>query len=102
MAKVACEICECCDGGGVLALFKSEQPNFVLMDIQMEGVDGITATRQVKALDPAARVIIVTDYDQEDLREEAHQAGACGYVLKENLLELVPLLERLTEEEGTR
>lgn len=99
VASVAREIRECADGAGVLALFTLERPDFVLMDIQMEGVNGITATRQMMAIDPAARVIIVTDYDQLDLREAAYQAGACGYVSKENLLELVPLLEQFTEKE---
>ncbi|MFZ0593442.1 MAG: response regulator transcription factor [Bryobacteraceae bacterium] len=101
VTSVAREICECADGAGVLALFRLERPDFVLMDIQMEGLDGISATRQVKAVDPMARIIIVTDYDQPDLREAAYQAGACGYVLKENLLELVPLLEEFAEKEGT-
>jgi DNA-binding NarL/FixJ family response regulator len=100
VASVARQICECADGAGVLALFRLEQPDFVLMDIQMEAVDGITATRQIKAAYPTARVIIVTDYDQPDLREAAEQAGACGYVLKENLLELVGLLERFSGKEG--
>jgi DNA-binding NarL/FixJ family response regulator len=100
VASVAREICECADGDGVLALFRRERPDFVLMDIQMEGVDGITATRQLKAVEPTARVIIVTDYDQPDLREAAYQAGACGYVSKENLLELVRLLKEFDEEGG--
>jgi DNA-binding NarL/FixJ family response regulator len=94
VASVADEICECADGAGGLALFRQERPHFVLMDIQMDGMDGITATRQVKTIDPTARVIIVTDYDQPDLREAAYQAGACGYVSKENLLELVRLLDK--------
>lgn len=100
LASVADEICECADGAGVLALFRQERPDFVLMDIQMDRVDGITATRQVKTDDPTARVIIVTDYDQPDLREAAYQAGACGYVLKENLLELVRLLDEFDKKEG--
>jgi len=56
-------------------------------------MDGITATRQIRASDPTARIIIVTQYDEADLREEAKAAGACGYVRKENLLEVVQLLE---------
>jgi two-component system response regulator DesR len=99
VARVAGEICECADGAKVLALYKLEQPDFVLMDIQMEGMDGITATRQIKATDPTARVIIVTNYDQPELQEAAGQAGAWGYVLKENLLELVRLLEEFSEKE---
>jgi DNA-binding NarL/FixJ family response regulator len=99
VARVASEICECADGAEVLALFRREQPDFVLMDIQMKGVDGITATRQLKAVDPTARVIIVTDYDQPDLREAAYQAGAFRYVSKENLLELVRLLKEFDEDQ---
>jgi CheY-like chemotaxis protein len=101
VASVAHEICECADGAGVLTVYKLEQPDFVLMDIQMEGIDGITATRQVKAVDPKARIIMVTDYDQPDLREAAFQAGACAYVSKENLLELVHLLKAFAQNEGT-
>ena len=100
VASVAGEICECADGAEVLALYNLEQPDFVLMDIQMEGMDGITATRRIKATDPTARVIIVTDYNQPDFREAASQAGACGYVLKENLLELIRLLEEFSESSG--
>ncbi len=59
----------------------------------MKLMDGITATRRIKAADPAARIIIVTDYDQADLREAARQAGACAFVAKENLLELVRFLQ---------
>src|SRR3974390_1108014 len=81
VASVADEICECADGAEAVALYNLEKPDLVLMDIQMEGRDGITATRQIKVTDLTAQVIIVTDYDQPDLREAAGQAGACGYVL---------------------
>jgi CheY-like chemotaxis protein len=101
VSSVAGEICECADAAEALALYNLQRPDFVLMDIQMEGMDGITSTRQIKATDPTARVIIVTDYDQPDLREAAAQAGACGYVLKENLLELVRRLEEFSEREGS-
>jgi CheY-like chemotaxis protein len=100
VANVAGEIRECADGAEALVLYNLERPDFVLMDIQMESMDGIAATRQIKASDPTARIIIVTDYDQPDLREAADQVGACGYVLKENLLELGRLLEQFPERRG--
>ena|SRR5437867_9369792 len=92
VAEVAEEIHECADGAGALAAYTTYYPDYVLMDIAMEDVDGISATRQIKAADAAAQIIIVTSYDHADLREAARQAGACGYVLKENLLEVVRLL----------
>jgi CheY-like chemotaxis protein len=85
---------ECSDGAEALAAYSRHRPDFVLMDIQMKLMDGITATRRIKAVDPAARIIIVTDYDQADLREAAQQAGACAFVAKENLLELVRFLQK--------
>ena len=95
VASVADEIRECADGAEALALYTAERPDVVVMDIEMKTMDGITATQRIVAADPRARVIIVTDYDQPDLREAAEQAGARGYVVKDNLLELV---ERLKDE----
>jgi CheY-like chemotaxis protein len=95
LAFVASETCECSDGADALAAYKLNRPDVVLMDIQMGEVDGIMAAESIVGVDPAAKVIMVTDYDQPDLREAARRAGARGYVLKENLLELVPLLESL-------
>jgi CheY-like chemotaxis protein len=94
VAGVAAQIHECADGAEALEAYIAHRPDFVLMDIQMKPVDGITAARRIKAADPAARIIIVTDYDQADLREAARQVGACAFVAKDNLLELVPLLEQ--------
>src|SRR3974390_1416889 len=83
VASVAGEVCECAGGAEALNLYNLERPDFVLMDIQMEGMDGITATRQIKATNPTARVIIVTNYDQPDLREAAGEGGGGGFVFKE-------------------
>jgi DNA-binding NarL/FixJ family response regulator len=52
----------------------------------------VTATREILNHDPSARVIIVTDYDDEQLRAAAAEAGARAYFLKQNLTELGPLV----------
>ena len=58
------------------------------MDVRMPRMDGLTATRQIRQFHPSARIVMVTDYDDEDLRSAASEAGACGYALKQNLTEL--------------
>jgi CheY-like chemotaxis protein len=79
---------ECGDGAQALGAYRQYHPDWVLMDIKMNEMDGLAATRQIKAAFPKARIIIVTGYDDPRLRAAAHNAGACAYVHKENLLEL--------------
>lgn len=88
VSPLADAVYECADGAQALAAYQTHQPDVVLMDIGLGAVDGITATRHICAADPAAQIIIVTMYDEADLREAAQAAGARGYVLKENLWEV--------------
>jgi DNA-binding NarL/FixJ family response regulator len=57
-------------------------------------MDGIVATQRIKAAFGEAKVVIVTDYDDPNLRDAAFQAGACEYVIKENLHSLRRILQR--------
>jgi DNA-binding NarL/FixJ family response regulator len=59
-------------------------PTVVLMDIRMPELDGIQATRQILAADPAARILILTTFDLDEYVYEALQAGASGFVLKDD------------------
>jgi DNA-binding NarL/FixJ family response regulator len=88
VATLADEIYEYEDGADALPAYVAHKPDWVLMDIAMKNVDGITATKMIKDQYPEAKIIIVTNFDEADLREAARQAGARGYVLKENLFEL--------------
>jgi CheY-like chemotaxis protein len=96
LADSGAEFVECEDGAEALAAYTTHQPDFVLMDVAMPKVDGITATRQIISAAPMARIIILTNFAHEDLRRAAQAAGACGYVLKENMLELRQLLQAST------
>jgi two-component system chemotaxis response regulator CheY len=98
VSDLADEIFDCTEGPKALAAYLEYQPDFVLMDFAMAEVDGITATRAITEMDPAANIIIVTNYDGADLREAARLAGARGYVLKEDLFEVRRLLEALLRE----
>jgi CheY-like chemotaxis protein len=95
LAPMALQLVECADGADALDAYERHRPDVVLMDIQMRGLDGIAATSAIISTAPGARVVIVTQHDEPDLREAAARAGACGYVLKEDLLTLKPLVERL-------
>jgi len=88
-------VTECADGAEAVAAYKAQQFNSddrVLMDIEMAGVDGLEATRRLRAAFPEAQIIIVTQYGDAHLRAAATQAGACGYVTKEDLLSLRDML----------
>jgi len=86
-------IFECEDGADALAAYTEHKPDAVLMDVRMPRMDGLAATRQLLRHYPGARIIIVTDYNDDELRSAARQAGACAYALKNNLTELDTVLK---------
>jgi two-component system response regulator DegU len=87
------EFVECADGSEAVSTYERHHPDWVLMDIEMEHVDGITATRQIMDAHPDARIIIVTNYLDDSLQESARHAGAKEYVLKENISRVLELIE---------
>ena len=88
------EITECADGAQAFSAYQANLPEWVLIDIEMADKDGLMATKEICAAYPNARIVIVTNYSDEQMREAATKAGACGYVMKENLLELRGILSR--------
>jgi CheY-like chemotaxis protein len=86
------EVFECEDGSQALSCYERIRPDWVLMDIRMPGTNGIEATRQILASDADARVVIVSNFADERMRESARVAGACSYVLKEDLSVLKQIL----------
>ena len=86
------EIYECRDGSEVLREYARVRPDWVLMDIKMKKMNGIIATKELLAKYPQARVVMLTQYGDQELREAARQAGACAYVCKEHLIEVRRIL----------
>ncbi len=97
VAGVATDFCEADDGDAAVAAYAAQRPDWVLMDLRMKPTSGLAATRQIKARFPDARILIVTQYDEPDLRRAAQEAGACGYVLKENLSTVTRIVEAASQ-----
>jgi CheY-like chemotaxis protein len=89
------QFCEAGNGQEAVARYDAERPDVVLMDIRMPVMNGIEATRCIRVADPHARIFVVTDYDDRDLRESAEDAGVEQYFLKENLTPLRQFLHLL-------
>ncbi len=72
-----------CDGAEAVRLAEAHHPDVVLMDLRMPGTDGIAATADLRERLPAARVLVLTTYADEDAIVPALQAGARGYLTKD-------------------
>ena len=89
------EFVECEDGLDAVREYVRARPDLVLMDISMKGLDGLNATVQIRTACPEARVFMLTQYDDLDLRAAAREAGAAGYLLKDDLSQLRNLVNSL-------
>jgi len=84
------------NGTDALQLAEAEQPDLVLVDFNMPGMDGSIVARKLKARSPAPKVVIMSFNSAPEYRELALLAGADAYLPKTDLhRELVPLLHRL-------
>ena len=92
--EVSPDVYECADGESAVDLYERVRPDWVLMDVKMAGMDGLSATRAIRKSDPAARVVIVTANTDEQSRADAMAAGASAFVAKHDLLQLPALLSR--------
>ncbi len=74
---------EAADGAEALAVARAADPDVVLMDLRMPGMDGVTAIKALRAAGLRARVLVLTTYDTDSDVLPAVRAGATGYLLKD-------------------
>lgn len=86
------EIFECSDGNEALAAYRKHRPDLVLMDVKMNVTDGLAATRQIRQFFPEARIVMVSQWEDAQIREDARGAGAEDYVGKSDLQPLRRIL----------
>lgn len=94
ISTLADDVCECADGAKAISAYTCFHPDWVLMDIEMPVIDGLTATREILSTFPKANILIVSNHGTQQMREAASQAGARGFVVKENLLLIRSFLSR--------
>ena len=92
---------ECSDGTQALERYSAFRPDWVFMDLSMEGMDGISTIEALKVRDPHAKIIIVTDYNDKPLRQLAEKHQVEAYILKENLPEIRMILGGKADSDGS-
>ena len=80
------------DGSEAIALYKEHQPDILLMDIRMEGMNGLDAASTILATDPSAKILFLTTFSDDEYIVRALRLGAKGYLLKQDFESIVPAL----------
>ena len=86
------QILECSDGGEAIEVYEANLPDFVLMDINMHPVDGLTAAKEILSRHPDAKIIIVSQHQDAWTRETALAIGVSAFVGKDDLTPLRDLI----------
>lgn len=97
VAEEGDEVFEYENGLQAVAAYGSVNPDWVLMDLLMDAMDGLTAAKRIRESFPDAQIIIVTNYDGVPFRTEAYALGAKAYVLKEDIATLPYLMKNFFE-----
>lgn len=88
------DILECDDGDSAVRIFKQEKPDWVLMDIRMNRMDGIEATKLISQNYPQAKIIIVSQHNDKNVIEEVKNSGAHEFVNKEDLTKIEEVIKK--------
>lgn len=83
------------NGDEAIALYQGLNPELVTMDITMRGMDGIAAARAILAYDAEARIVILSNLDEDRFSKAAVHIGAKGYINKHKTAEILELIDRL-------
>lgn len=89
---------EAVDGMDAITKTRELEPDLILLDIRMPGMNGLDAARQLKAERPELKILILSLYDLEEYRSIARANGVNGYIVKHSLVEeLLPVIHGLEQ-----
>ncbi len=80
-------------GEEAVALYETHRPDILLMDIRMEGIGGLGATRAILQKYPDAKILLITTFQDDEYIAQAIDLGCSGYILKQNIAGIVPAIE---------
>jgi DNA-binding NarL/FixJ family response regulator len=93
---------ECANGDDALKTYTRRRPHWVVMDIELGETNGLTTTRAILDQDPGAKIIVISQYREPVYRQAAEEAGACAFLLKDDLPGLATLLKGESETQQTK
>jgi len=99
----SCHVIEAASGEESIDIAKEMTPSIVLMDIGLPGMNGIEATRCIKAVVPATQIVMLTIHEDDSYRVDAAEAGASAFVPKRTMQKkLIPVLTNLLSKDGRK
>lgn len=75
-----------------IELYKKHKPDIILMDIQMEKMNGIEASKEILKFDPNAKILLITTFQDDKYISESLSLGCKGYILKQNIKGIIPAI----------
>ncbi|NLI39190.1 MAG: response regulator transcription factor [Clostridiaceae bacterium] len=82
-----------CSGQDAVSLYERHKPDVLLLDIRMSGMSGLDAAEKILSSDPAARILFLTTFSDDEYIIRALKMGSRGYLLKQNYESIVPSLK---------
>lgn len=89
------EFIECESGEEAVVAYEAQTPDCVFMDVQLKHMNGFDAAKRIRSRDAKAKVVIVTSFDSPSIRLRAESLSMTGFVSKDRLTDLQPLLQSI-------
>ena len=80
------------NGLEAVELYSKHEPDLILMDIRMEVMNGIQATEEILKIDPQAKILLITTFQDDEYISSALSLGCKGYILKQNIEGIIPAI----------